>query len=63
MTKIVEVEVDAFEVGDVAVLVSGSPDLTVLDYCGECGKVGVAWFDGARLNFADFPEDALDFAA
>ncbi|ESX78486.1 DUF2158 domain-containing protein [Mesorhizobium sp. LSHC414A00] len=53
-----EVTDGIFDVGDIVVLVSGGPPLTVLSVC-ECGSVEVAWFDGSSLSIQTLPEEAL----
>jgi len=45
-------------VGDIVQLASGSPDMTVIDYCDECDEVTVAFYDGA-MTLMTFPVEAL----
>lgn len=52
-------DLPSFLPGDLAVLASGGPLLTVLSYCEECGDVEVAWFDDEDMQFATLPEAAL----
>ncbi len=53
---------DGFVVGDIVSLVTGSPDMVVLDVCEECGTVDVAWYDDSGFNILSLPEDALYYA-
>lgn len=51
-----------FEPGDIVVLASGSPDLTVVDVC-DCGNVEVAYADSdGDIVFETFPGICLDLA-
>lgn len=48
------------EPGDVVMLITGGPRMTVLSYCDECGDVEVAWFDkDDALHIQLFPEEAV----
>lgn len=50
-------EIIGFDLGDVVVLRSGSPMMTVLNI--EDGQVTVCWFAGYRMRAAQCPEEAL----
>lgn len=53
-------DVAPIEPGDVVMLITGGPAMTVLSYCDECGDVEVAWFDkDDALHIQLFPEEAL----
>jgi uncharacterized protein YodC (DUF2158 family) len=57
-----------YEPGDVVTLVSGGPDMTVLDVCLDCGEVEVAWFNfddenGFAFYNETFPSIALELAS
>lgn len=47
------------ETGDIVHLVSGSPAMTVLSVCDECGDAEVAWFDGDSMQYAVLPDVTL----
>ena len=47
------------EVGDVVCLVTGSPDMVVVDVCEDCGTVEVAWYDEGGMNHDVSPEEAI----
>lgn len=56
-----------FEPGDVVELVSGGPEMTVVDRCQDCGEVEVAFFlfgEDASCTFHRelFPAIALELA-
>lgn len=44
--------------GDLVVLKSGGPSMTVLYSC--CSEVECAWFDGHKLEVRDFPLEAIE---
>lgn len=48
----------AFEVGDIVTLLTGSPPMTVLSVCDECGDVDVAWYDDSMQVYT-LPDEAL----
>ena len=52
-------EFDGPAIGDIVQLASGSPDMTVIDYCDDCGEAVVAWYDHNGMNVDVFPIDAL----
>ena len=57
-----------YEPGDIVQLISGGPDMTVLDVCVDCGEVEVAWFNideesGWTFFNETFPSIALELAA
>ncbi|RWP19247.1 MAG: hypothetical protein EOR00_09065 [Mesorhizobium sp.] len=54
-------EDDGFIIGDTVTLVTGSPDMVVVDVC-ECGSVDVVWYDEGGFNEASLPEEALVYA-
>lgn len=54
-------EFEGFVVGDIVSLVTGSPDMVVVDVC-ECGSVDVVWYDEDGFNEASLPEEALYYA-
>lgn len=39
------ITVATYEPGDVVKLITGGPDMTVLEVCDDCGDVGVGWFN------------------
>ena len=51
-------EYDGPAVGDIVQLASGSPDMTVIDYCDECDDVTVAFYDGS-MTVMTLPVEAL----
>jgi uncharacterized protein YodC (DUF2158 family) len=55
-----------FEVGDVVVLKSGGPKMTVVDFAksfaGEYPVVGCRWFDKNEKKIGSFPPDTLEKA-
>lgn len=51
-------ERDDFMPGDIVQLLTGSPLMIVLDACGECGEVDVAFYD-SELHILALPEEAL----
>lgn len=55
------VEKQIFEVGDVVVLKSGSPSMTVVEHCEECGIVTTMWFPTKETLpcIAEFVVDTL----
>ena len=48
-----------YDIGDIVMLASGGPHMTVVDVCDECDAGEVAWFDGDALCGEVFPTDAL----
>jgi uncharacterized protein YodC (DUF2158 family) len=57
-----------YEPGDIVTLVSGGPDMTVIDVCADCGEVHVAWFNfaedtGFHLYEESFPPICLELAS
>ncbi len=54
-----------YEPGDIVWLVSGGPDMTVIDVCPDCGEVEVAWFSdgGDGFNVEQFPAICLELAS
>lgn len=54
-----------FNVGDIVVLKSGGPDMTVEEwevYSGESGEYRCQWFGGRKLEHGSFPPDSLELA-
>jgi uncharacterized protein YodC (DUF2158 family) len=52
-------DVDAFALGDIVTLLTGSPLFTVIGAC-ECGGVEIAFYDDHNgLVIESFPEEAL----
>ena len=51
-------EYDGPAVGDIVQLASGSPDMTVIDFCDECGEATVAYYDG-NMVVMTLPVEAL----
>ncbi len=51
-------EFDGPAIGDIVQLASGSPDMTVIDFCDECGDATVAYYDG-NMVVMTFPIEAL----
>ncbi len=51
-------EFDGPAIGDIVQLASGSPDMTVIDFCDECGEATVAYYDG-NMVVMTFPIEAL----
>lgn len=52
-----------FEVGDAVELLTGSPPMVVTDVCGDCGDVGVCWYDDhGGMQVAVLPTEALVYA-
>lgn len=53
-----------FKVGDVVVLKSGSPSMTVIEINkpakGNLVFVKTVWFEGSTQHYKSFPEDTLD---
>ncbi|MBZ9888113.1 DUF2158 domain-containing protein [Mesorhizobium sp. BR1-1-3] len=50
---------DAFDVGDIVTLLTGSPLMTVIGVC-DCGSVEIAFYDDHRgLVIESFPEETL----
>lgn len=52
---------DAFVIGDIVTLITGSPDMVITDVC-ECGEVTACWYDGNGIQFYGFPAEALVYA-
>lgn len=57
-----------YEPGDIVTLVSGGPDMTVVDVCDDCGEVHVAFFlftSDADCDFyqESFPAICLELAS
>lgn len=50
---------ETFIEGEIVSLVSGGPDMTVLDYCDDCDTVEVAWFNGDALEIYSLPAAVL----
>lgn len=50
---------DEYWPGDIVTLLTGSPPMTVLSACGDCGSVDVAFYDDDGLHILDLPEAAL----
>lgn len=52
-------------IGDIVMLKSGSPDLTISEVANEEGYVRVTWFDDDRCKFETYrlPSAALRFVA
>lgn len=57
MTK----EKSKFYIGQVVILASGGPDMTVDEFYDETTKtrIGCTWFDGSKLKSAVFAPEAL----
>lgn len=53
------VRVDLPPIGALVRLKSGSPDLTVIDTCDECGDVDIAYSDGVGVIYDTLPAAAL----
>jgi uncharacterized protein YodC (DUF2158 family) len=57
---------DKFKVGDIVILKSGSPQMTVtqvtIDHGGASRRVWTAWFSGKKNETSSFPEDAIIMA-
>ena len=53
---------ERFEVGDVVVLRSGSPRMTVESIAGESGKVTCTWYQDGRREVTTLPVETLVFA-
>lgn len=53
----------AFKVGDVVVLRSGGPEMTVSDPNAYGGQVDCQWFGGRKLEHGRFPPQSLALAA
>lgn len=53
------VRVDLPPIGAIVHLKSGSPDLTVIGTCAECGDVDVAYSDGVGITTGTLPAAAL----
>lgn len=51
-------ERDEYLPGDIVQLLTGSPLMTVLDACDECGEVDVIFYD-SELHILTLPEEAL----
>jgi uncharacterized protein YodC (DUF2158 family) len=49
---------EGFHLGDIVQLLTGSPLMTVLDACDECGEVDVAFYD-SELHILTLPEEAI----
>ena len=57
-----------YEPGDIVMLNSIGPDMTVVGVCPDCGEVECAWFllhedGGAEYYRESFPAAALELAA
>lgn len=39
------IEMTTYEPGDVVKLITGGPEMTVLEICDDCGDVGCGWFN------------------
>lgn len=48
-----------YEPGDIVMLVSGGPDMTVVDVCEDCGEVEVAFFLFTSDGNCDFYQEAF----
>lgn len=53
---------ERFEVGDVVVLRSGSPRMTVEQLQHDTGKVVCTWYQDGRREVTALPADTLVFA-
>ncbi|RWH32208.1 DUF2158 domain-containing protein [Mesorhizobium sp.] len=51
----------AYKVGDVVVLKSGGPKMTITE-SGGGDRVGAMWFAGAKREHGTFPVDAIEAA-
>lgn len=51
----------AFKVGDVVVLKSGGPEMTVEDPQNFRGQVECQWFGGRKLESGSFPPASLKY--
>nr|WP_281405520.1 DUF2158 domain-containing protein [Mesorhizobium sp. B1-1-4] len=51
----------AFQKGEIVVLKSGGPKMTVTDPKAYGGQVDTSWFAGGKLQGGRFPPDALEY--
>ena len=49
----------AFKVGDVVMLKSGGPEMTVSEVIATSGKFRTQWFGGRKLENGVFPPESL----
>jgi uncharacterized protein YodC (DUF2158 family) len=49
-----------FKTGDIVILKSGGPPMTVLGYSSIAGMVYCQWLSGERSEQGQFPEDSLE---
>lgn len=53
-----------YEPGDIVVLITGSRSLTVVDVCGDCGNVEIAYTDSqGDIVFETLPAICLELAS
>ncbi|QKC99193.1 hypothetical protein EB231_34965 [Mesorhizobium sp. NZP2298] len=48
-----------YSIGDHVELTTGGPTMVVLDVCGECGDIDVAWFNGTTMEIVTLPSVAV----
>ena len=54
-------EFTVIDVGDLVVLRSGGPVMTVTAVCDDCDTVSCGWFDNNIYREGIFPEASLDY--